>query len=77
MSSGDATRLTAAEGDPTATGSVCPAAWRTAALAPDNPAKPAPVLELRQVRKTYATGVAAVEALRGVDIVVETTSTSL
>ena len=30
-----------------------------------------PVLDLRQVRKTYATGAAAVEALRGVDLVVE------
>lgn len=30
-----------------------------------------PVLDLRQVRKTYATGAAAVEALRGVDLVVQ------
>jgi putative ABC transport system ATP-binding protein len=31
----------------------------------------APVLDLRQVRKTYATGAVAVEALRGVDLLVQ------
>jgi putative ABC transport system ATP-binding protein len=31
----------------------------------------APILDLRQVRKTYATGAAAVEALRGVDLLVQ------
>ena len=30
-----------------------------------------PVLELRQARKTYATGAAAVEALRGINLVVQ------
>ena len=32
---------------------------------------PIPVLELREVRKTYATGAAAVEALRGINLVVQ------